>query len=280
YYLTEFPDIYTQYRKKHLFWFDPDDTSYENKIRKTTAQEFNVIFSGRYKNQTVINGYHTVRHLVIDNPGEYESMEKRVIDALVKRYDIDEEGAKEKIKAARQKSVVDYKENHFENDYRDLCAYQGLWGLTAFGIMDGDPKKWKQAVIKNFISTNGQSLFAFQNQFVNFIMDIKESERLCMVLQSRIVQNPISNELFSDSQIIDILDTIFDAFAKWFRNDLRKRNMVSISDPSLTLSQMNVGIPNQILQPLSGNMLTSPKSDKSSDEKPKPGLYIDGKKIN
>lgn len=289
YYLTEFPDIYAQYRKKHLFWFDPDDTSYEDKISKTTAQEFNVIFSRRYKNQGIINGYQTVRHLVIGNPGEYETMEKYVIDVMKKRYNIDEDGAKEKIEAARQKSIVDYKENPFENDYRDLLAYQGLWGFFTLGIPDCNPKKWKNAVIRCLITSdmngqkilNIQGLSSFQNNFVRNVMSLQEAERLCNNLSDRIRNLLLfSDECLSDPDIIDILDTIFDAFAKWFRNDLRTRNMVSISDPRLTLSQMNAGIPNQMLQPLSGNMLTSPKSDKSSDEKPKIPIYMNGKKIN
>ena len=128
---------------------------------------------------------------------------------------------------------------------------------------------------------NIQGLSSFQNNFVRNVMSLQEAERLCNNLSDRIRNLLLfSDECLSDPDIIDILDTIFDAFAKWFRNDLRTRNMVSIFDPRLTLSQMNAGIPNQMLQPLSGNMLTSPKSDKSSDEKPKIPIYMNGKKIN
>ena len=134
---THFPAIYSEYRKKYLFWFDGN--KFEEIIQKTTAQEFNAIFLSQYKNHGLKNGYPTIRHLVIGNPGEFQTMEQRQIEDLMKRFHLNEDEAKVRIDSARAPSVAKAKLNPLEEAYRDVLSYVGLWGLHFCRIFDGNP---------------------------------------------------------------------------------------------------------------------------------------------
>lgn len=238
---THFPAIYSEYRKNYLFWFDGN--KFEEIIQKTTAQEFNAIFLSRYKNHGLRNGYPTIRHLVVGNPGEFQTMEKRQIQDLVKRFHIDEDEAKARIDSAREPSVAKARPNPLEEDYRELLSYVGLWGLHFFRIFDGNPRGWKNAVINYLCRTNLQSLNSFRCDFVIKFVSHSETERLCEILRQRFSEKILFPEdCVSDVEINDVLDEIFDAFAKGVRENLANRNLLSPMNPQFQISQMNLGI--------------------------------------
>lgn len=238
---TFFPALYSEYRKKFLFWYDGNE--FEKIIQKTTPQEFNAIFSTRYKNHGLKNGYPTIRHLVVGNPGEFQTMEKRQIQDLVKRFHIDEDEAKARIDSAREPSVAKARANPLEDDYRDLLSYAGPWGLQSFRIFDGNPKTWKKALIYHLCSTQLQPLDSFCLHFVNQFISPSESERLCNILKIKLSEKiQFPEDCVSDVAINDVLDEIFDAFAKGVRENLAKRNLLSPMNPQFQISQMNMGV--------------------------------------
>lgn len=238
---THFPAIYSEYRKNYLFWFDGN--KFEEIIQKTTAQEFNAIFLSRYKNHGLRNGYPTIRHLVVGNPREFQTMETRQIEDLMKRFHINKDEAKEKIDSARAPSVAKSKANFLEDDYRDLLSYVGPWGLQCFKILDGNPREWKKAVIEYLSYSKLQPIFSFKCDFVNKFISPQESERLCGILEQRLSEKmQFPENCVSDVVINDILEVIFDAFAKGVRENLKNRHMISPMNPHFQISQMNLGI--------------------------------------
>lgn len=240
-YQTFFPAVYSEFRKKFLFWYDGNE--FEKIIQKTTPQEFNAIFSSRYRNHGVKNGYPTIRHLVIGYPGEFQTMEKRQIEDLMKRLHIDENEAKARIDSARAPSVAKAKLNPLEEDYRDLLSYAGPWGLHFFRIFDGNPRGWKNAVINYLCVTKLQSLNSFRCDFVIKFVSPSETERLCEILRQRFSEKiQFSEECVSDVAINDVLNLIFDAFAKGVRENLKNRHLISPMSPQFQISQMNLGI--------------------------------------
>lgn len=268
---SKFPSVFAEYRKKNLFWLDGD--AFALKIQKTTAQEFDAVFSTRFQNQGLKNGYTTVRHIVIGNPGEYGTMENREIEDLKCRLQLDEEAARAKIEEARKPSAARIKDNPFEEDCRDLLCYRGPWGLAVFGIIDGDRKKWKKEVINRF-KYNMNMLKLFQIQFVNEIMAQEESERLIEILIEKLNElKSFPEDWFSDVTISDVLDEIFDAFAKWVRNDLSRQKKISITDPSICLSPLNMGM----TLPFMPNLFFSPPQPMFGGNQPQCKLIL-GKK--
>lgn len=238
---THFPAIYSEYRKNYLFWFDGN--KFEEIIQKTTAQEFNAIFLSRYKNHGLRNGYPTIRHLVVGNPREFQTMETRQIEDLMKRFHINKDEAKEKIDSARAPSVAKGKLNPLEEDYRDLLSYAGPWGFQSFRVFDGNPKNWKKAVINHLCYTQLQSMESFHFEFVIKFVSQSETDRLCNILKRKLAEKMhFPEDCISDVVINDILDVIFDAFAKGVRENLKNRHMISPMNPHFQISQMNLGI--------------------------------------
>lgn len=241
-YQTFFPAIYSEYRKKFLFWYDGNQ--FEKIIQKTTAQEFNAIFLSRYKNHGLRNGYPTIRHLVVGNPREFQTMETRQIEDLMKRFHINKDEAKEKIDSARAPSVAKAKLNPLEEDYRDLLSYAGPWGFQSFRVFDGNPKNWKKAVINHLCYTQLQSMESFHFEFVIKFVSQSETDRLCNILKRKLAEKMhFPEDCISDVVINDILDVIFDAFAKGVRENLKNRHLISPMSPQIQISQLNFGIP-------------------------------------
>ena len=238
---THFPVIYSEYRRKFLFWFDGDQ--FKTTIQKTTAREFDAEFLVRFKNCGLKNGYKTIRNLVIGNPGEFQTMEQRQIEDLMKRFHLNEDEAKVRIDSARAPSVAKSKANFLEDDYRDLLSYVGPWGLQCFKILDGNPREWKKAVIEYLCYSKLQPIFSFKCDFVNKFISPQESERLCGILEQRLSEKmQFPENCVSDVVINDILEVIFDAFAKGVRENLKNRHMISPMNPHFQISQMNLGI--------------------------------------
>lgn len=238
---THFPVIYSEYRRKFLFWFDGDQ--FKTTIQKTTAREFDAEFLVRFKNCGLKNGYKTIRNLVIGNPGEFQTMEQRQIEDLMKRFHLNEDEAKVRIDSARAPSVAKSKANFLEDDYRDLLSYVGPWGLQCFKILDGNPREWKKAVIEYLSYSKLQPIFSFKCDFVNKFISPQESERLCGILEQRLSEKmQFPENCVSDVVINDILEVIFDAFAKGVRENLKNRHMISPMNPHFQISQMNLGI--------------------------------------
>lgn len=238
---SHFPAIYSEYRRKFLFWFDGDQ--FKTTIQKTTAREFDAEFLVRFKNCGLKNGYKTIRNLVIGNPGEFQTMEQRQIEDLMKRFHLNEDEAKVRIDSARAPSVAKAKLNPLEEDYRDLLSYVGLWGLHFFRIFDGNPRGWKNAVINYLCVTKLQSLNSFRCDFVIKFVSPSETERLCEILRQRFSEKiQFPEECVSDVAINDVLNLIFDAFAKGVRENLKNRHLISPTSPQFQIFQMNLGI--------------------------------------
>ena len=246
-YDTHFLPVFSQYIKRNLFWID-------NNVEKQfsfsqTPQSFNSIFSKYFRNCGCKNGYKTIRHLIIGIPEGFNTMEEHQIQELVKRFHYSEEHARLIIDKAKGPSSIKPSMDPYENDCRDLWAYNGPWNMNQFQAPTAEA--WKHSVI-DCLMQNPNNIDSFRSQFVINIMELSQGINLCSIISNKLQEyKDFKDEIFSDSELVDVMDQIFDAFAKWFRNDLKSKKQRSFTDPRNQLSQYNTGInQNQIPSPM------------------------------